>query len=260
MIFRSVLTWLALLLIASTPSVAQAAPRAIAPATLARIHTISVVSAIGDRATIKRIGVTAFGNQESQLPIEEWGLDALAEHCAMDALGARFSVTSVAADRAAFTPVMRHGGLVGFGAGPDVAGIVRRLPATGVDAYLILVKRPYTLATTSQQVEGVGIYLHRGPLGQTRKPTVFAAYDLALVRAGTGEVLAQRLAQGPSPYYPTAAAPFALAIGAPEDWADTADQFSAAQKDKLRSALSGVLNDSIRLTLAKMGLIGAGAG
>jgi hypothetical protein len=42
---------------------------------IANVRRVAVISALGDQFSVKKMGVTIFGNDERNFPIDAWGID-----------------------------------------------------------------------------------------------------------------------------------------------------------------------------------------
>ena len=71
----------------------------------AAIRRVAVMSAVGDKFTVRKIGITVFGNDEKEFPIDAWGIDQFVVNKMRSVLARRFEVRPVAyCDLAALTP------------------------------------------------------------------------------------------------------------------------------------------------------------
>jgi hypothetical protein len=63
---------------------------------LAAIRRVAVMSAVGDKFTVRKIGITVFGNDEKEFPIDAWGVDPLVVNKMRSVPARRFEVRPVA--------------------------------------------------------------------------------------------------------------------------------------------------------------------
>ena len=60
------------------------------------------MSAVGDKFTVRKIGITVFGNDEKEFSIAPWGIDQFVVNKVRSVLARRFEVRPVAYDKSAF--------------------------------------------------------------------------------------------------------------------------------------------------------------
>jgi hypothetical protein len=101
----------------------------------ALLHSVAVISNLGDQAELKNIGMTVFGNRSSLLPIADWGLDALAVDLAVKAMSPSLGARPAPLEKAVLKDLRTN--FMGPGT-RSLHDIVRDLPADGVDAFLVL--------------------------------------------------------------------------------------------------------------------------
>jgi hypothetical protein len=66
------------------------------------VRKIGVVSAIGDKLYLRKIGLTVFGNEAEEMTIDSWRIDDLMVAKVRAALAGRFEVRPVTYQRAPF--------------------------------------------------------------------------------------------------------------------------------------------------------------
>ena len=80
---------------------------------IAAIRRVAVMSAVGDKFTVRKIGITVFGNDEKEFPIDAWGIDQFVVNKVRSVLARRFEVRPVAYNKSAFLrddwPFSAHG-------------------------------------------------------------------------------------------------------------------------------------------------------
>src|SRR5262249_30216245 len=91
---------LLLLLAACVGTVAGTAPKA-----LQGVRTVGIVSAIGSKFELSKVGVIPFLDKKEELPIDSWGMDDLVIAKARALLSRRFDVRPVTYRRAALAPL-----------------------------------------------------------------------------------------------------------------------------------------------------------
>jgi hypothetical protein len=118
---------------------------------------IGVISAIGDRFVIHKLGLTVFGNEETEVPISAWGLDDLVV-ARIRAAAPGTTVRKIAYARGAFDP-WYHGRGKGLfnNPGENLTAVVRPVAANvGCDRYIVVTTFKGQLSGTNQALDGVG--------------------------------------------------------------------------------------------------------
>ncbi len=228
---------------------AFAAPEVISAEKLAGVRRVSIISALGDRAAIQKY-VLLHGGGTSYLPIEDWQLDELVISTASAALASRFDIVPFAYDKKIF--VHRDGGLWGFGESPLVTSLVRSLPKSDIDAYLVVQSHPFEFGP-GVWLEGVGAV--QGPPGIGR--FYYAEYEVVLIRATTGKAISWHYADMRDPRGTNSFLSGVDMVAVPEsaaDWADNASKMTDDQKQRLRDNIRALVSESLVNTLRRMGL------
>jgi len=246
------------------------------------IHIIGVVSQLDDEADLEKTGAMIIGDHLAKLPIADWRLNALVETEVSNALSDRFTIKVLSPPGSVLkhpkdNPLQR---LMRFEKDPFIA-----LPDSGVDAYIAVLPGFEALPYPNKEVvEGLGM-VHdprAGPeapdapqaefegtifAGHRTSAVVYAVYDLYLVDAKTGHVIAAQRSELPPPEKPPPEstlfrmAPFEpVQYPRPHEyvpaglWADTPESLTAPQKAELREKLSALLKQSVSYSIAEMGL------
>jgi len=230
---------------------------------LADVHTLGVSSDLGDVAEVKRSGPTIFNYKITQLPIADWALNDLAVRQVEAALAGRYTVRPTQIDDKRFQWTAGNW---------NIRQAVQALPPADVDAYLILLPTNEFLPYPSKMYFwGPGVFSGRTNVMYSPNwpnhgdAVVHMTYSIYLVRAKTGEIIAQ----SDGKFLSTEKGPSlgaAMLMGAPQPivgphldtgdntWPMTADALSEAQKQVVRHDLETLIQASIPYTLADMGL------
>src|SRR4051812_27863343 len=75
--------------------------RPVAPERLSQLHSIGVLSTLGDELTLRRIGITVFGNGEESFAAAERDLDGFVAQRIVAACAGRYEARRVELDRTA---------------------------------------------------------------------------------------------------------------------------------------------------------------
>jgi hypothetical protein len=116
---------------------------------------IGVIPVLGDRFVVRKIGVTVFGNEEKEIPVDGWGLDDLVVERVRAAVGPGKVVRRIPADKAAFQSYDPGLGL--FRNSEKPAAVVQQVAgAAGCERYVVVIKasRQYI---GNQGIYGVGV-------------------------------------------------------------------------------------------------------
>jgi len=125
---------------------------------------IGVISAIGDKFVLEHIGLTVFGNEFTDAPIESWGLDELVVARARAAAGGQ-SVRRITYARGAFDPYYNPPRELFRDAKNDLVNVVRQVAANAnCERYLVVVRSSGQVPNTNQSANGVGLVTN-GPRG-----------------------------------------------------------------------------------------------
>src|SRR5262249_18451024 len=119
------------------------------------VRTIGIVSAIGDKFYLRKVGFTVFGNESQEIAIESWGIDELMTSKIRTVLAGRFDVRPVKYRRAAFVEAENR---FAIGVEPLRGETVRaEVTPQGLDAYLIVTKASAPYGQSNQMLTGLGM-------------------------------------------------------------------------------------------------------
>jgi hypothetical protein len=243
------------------------------------IHILGVFSQFGDQAEIKKVGVTVFGNKLTYLPIADWNINELVITEVDHALAGRYIIQVAPLGMSIYKADKK----------PDLRGFFKPrespfLALPGLDAYLVF--QPATEAfpyPSNQSVSGLGmLHDHRAnsdipgteptsafgfDLRTHKSGVVYAIYDIYLVDAKSGDIIALQEAMIPTQYKQTLGQVFLY--GQPYEpvryphphqfvhddiWSDTADALTDTQKKMFRDILTDLIKQSVSYSLGAMGL------
>jgi hypothetical protein len=140
---------------------------------LTKLHTVAVVSAVGDRLDLNHRGAL-FRHSLTTAPVAEWNLDGEIEAGVTAALDKRLKVRAVTVDRAKLASV--EVGVVNSDLSTPIAGLT---PTSGVDAYIVVLKRKTAVGMQADPVSGLGLWNQNGLGGESSG--VFADFAVAIV-------------------------------------------------------------------------------
>ena len=121
---------------------------------------IGVIPHIGENFALKSIGLTMFGNELKDVPIESWGLDDLIVARVRAAAGPGLAVRRITYPASAFETYDHHV----FLRFPNIKAIVQTVAGTsGCERYVLVVKGRDAYGDTNQLLEGIGV-AHRSSI------------------------------------------------------------------------------------------------
>jgi hypothetical protein len=140
------------------------------------IRTLGIVSAIGDKFYLRKVGVTVFGNESQEMAIEPWGIDDLVTAKLRAALTPRYDVRPVTYRRAAFA-ALPGTEIIRTEHRPDL--VRTEVSPQGLDAYLVVTKSEDQFGQTNQILRGLGMVQAGGLIRSN--PQLHAYYVLGIV-------------------------------------------------------------------------------
>jgi hypothetical protein len=218
---------------------------------LANIHSVAVISAIGDELELRQVGLTVFSNAETPVSTRDWNLDDAIEKTVGASLASRFTIVQVPHDRGAFAAIKP--GL--FNSFEHQAGkLITAMPAGAADAYVVIF--PMTLQDpimgTNQNLTGMGLY-HRDLMFGNAINALYAFYEVGIFDAKTGDMLSSGGAESTVKTLFGYAAP-SLACDA-SLWPDPPESLTAAQRDQIKGLVFSLIGTSLDHGLANADLI-----
>jgi hypothetical protein len=165
-----------------TPASRPATPPASGPC-------IGVISLIGDRFAVKKIGITVFGNEEKEIPADDWKLDDLVVERVRAAAGPGLVGRRIAAAKGAFESYGPGGW--GTNDAKSAALVEQAAGRAGCERYVV-VTRATARFSGNQDVTGVGIVNTGAPIlsrSQVHALVLLFVHDgrtFALLKRGAG--------------------------------------------------------------------------
>ncbi len=124
---------------------------------------LGVIAAAGSPIGLKKVGITIFGNEYSELPSDAWGIDDLILSRVRAAAGARVAVRRIAYAKEAFESYDHPEKRIIKDARENFTAIVRQVAAKSRCArYIVVARHNGNLSGTNQSLIGVGVLAH-GP-------------------------------------------------------------------------------------------------
>jgi hypothetical protein len=136
------------------------------------VRRVAVISALGDRFTVKKLGMTIFNNDERDFPIDAWGIDDAVVTTVRGVVDKRFEVRPVTYQRSAF--------FVSENSGSAVVDAVRsQVAAQDIDAFIVVTKGSSRIGDSNTFVSGLGIF--EGDSLVMHTSNVYAIYWVTVV-------------------------------------------------------------------------------
>ncbi|MBO0766989.1 MAG: hypothetical protein J2P50_20685 [Hyphomicrobiaceae bacterium] len=233
---------MALLLLTGGCAGGFGAPSTEALKTMAQAKTVGVISTVGDKFALQKMGLTVFGNELNEVAINSWGIDNAVANKVSALLSKRYTVRRVSYS----------------GGGPDagVEDILRKVAASQkCDLYVVVARSTAPVGSSNQSVSGLGMIEVGGVLNPDNV-TLFAVTAVSVYDGRTFESLgAQRTGfEGLS---------FTKTINAPtrtldHSWWPATPQ--AVHNEKLKAATRALVEQGLATTVPQiMGLTKAAA-
>ena len=211
-------------------------------------NCVGVVSNLGEKFTVRKIGYTVFGNEENEVPVESWRIDDLVIAKISGSLGKRAAVRRIAYQKEAFASLDTPKLFRNYEA--EVGEAIRTMTAGTRCARYVVVTRGYrTVGASNQAIGGIGIlYDGVGPLSRVN---LYALFSLRLYNGETFALLKQKAA-------PSGESIFLEAIHGPHRlvdksfWPESPDR--AAQDAKLREAIRELVAQGMDAALPELQL------
>ncbi|WP_308163512.1 hypothetical protein [Bradyrhizobium sp. SRL28] len=162
-----------------------------------------MISAIGDRFAVQKFGLTIFETEESEVPVEGWGLDDLVVARVRAATGADPTVRRIAYPKGAFEPFYHPTSRFLPDPREGLPAIVRSItPAANCERYLVVTRFKGQVPGTNLMLDGIGAY-SRGLGSLVRHSHLFANVAVLLLDGSNYETISRpfaglgtRLAEG----------------------------------------------------------------
>jgi hypothetical protein len=148
--------------------------------------SIGVISAIGDRFSVQKFGVTVFANDKSFVPID-WGLDDLVMARVRAATGGDPTVHRIAYPKGAFEPYFNPKARFLPDPAEGLPAIVRGITANvHCERYIVVARTKGELPNTHMELDGIGAW-NQGVGSILRHSHLFAVFTVKLLDGRTYE-------------------------------------------------------------------------
>jgi hypothetical protein len=188
---------------------------------------IGVIPAVGDEFVVQRVGLTVFGNEYTEVPIDAWGLDDLVVARVRATLAPGTGVRRIAYSKGTFAPYDHPASALFRNSQGDLTAIVRQIAANaGCERYVVTGVLSHTSLFANVQVtifDGQTFAIQKRP------------FDLGSALAGTFA----RMTQDPLTKLDNSAFPEPVTEAAA----------SATLRDHARALLAAVLDKTLPASL-----------
>ena len=180
------------------PVVKKAAPKPKAVAKQPVAETgpcrLGVISALGDRFSVQKFGLTIFETEESEATMNGWGLDDLPLARVRAATGADPSVRRIVFPKGAFEPYYNPKSRFLPDPNEGLPAIVRSITANAnCERYLVITKYNGIVPGTKLEINGIGVY-SQGIGSFARHSHLFANVAVSMYDGTTYEKISRSLA------------------------------------------------------------------
>ena len=218
--------------------------------TLANIRTIGIAAALGDEFSFVSYGMTIMSNDRRKTFVPEWHWDRLALQKMQTGLSGKFSVSTVETDKESLLRVAK----TPYETLAQQAFTAITKPMQPPDAYLVILRGNERDLSGSRTVDGIGAFREDRVIRYVPQYAVYAIFDLLLIDAKSGRLLAASEGRIGCPECIAADSVAIRRIEGSSQWPADFPSLFAQYRDQLRDAEAGLIGDSISWTLKQMGL------
>jgi hypothetical protein len=218
-----------------------------APPKPSGLPKLGIISAIGDKLYLRKVGLTVFENDAQEMAIDSWRLDDLMAAKVRAALTGRFDVRPVTYQRAPFASLAERNEIFAQEHRPEL--VRTGVSPQGLDGYLVITKIRSQYSQTNQTLLGFGVIEGGTKLFGTQL-YAYANYALAMVDGRSFSITEQAAA-----FLPPRARSEIGGISGKVDkslWPASPD---AAANQGLKAALAELIDRSLPCGLQRMRLI-----
>ena len=236
---------IALLLLVGGCADSLGLPSPEASKTIADAKSVGVISAVGHKFAVQKIGITVFGNELNEVPIDVWGIDDAVANKVGALLGGRFAVKKINYPKGIFTPYETPTAFTE----PDAVlqGIVRNVAGSQkFDLYIVVTRAGVPFGSSNQAVSGLGI-VEVGGLINVDNVHLYAITTVHVYDGRTFERLHWRRTD-----FQIGASLLGKVINGPHRTLDRSwwpHNAQVAQNEKLKSATRALVEQSLATTI-----------
>ena len=147
---------------------------------------LGVMSAVGNRISVQKFGLTVFETEENEIPVD-WGLDDLILNRVRAATGADPGVRRIGYAKGAFEPYYHPASRLLPDPREGLPAIVRSItPNANCERYLVMTRFRGQIPGTNLLLDGIGVY-SRGIGSLARHARLFANIQINVLDGSTYE-------------------------------------------------------------------------
>jgi hypothetical protein len=212
--------------------------------------SIGVISAVGERFSLQKIGIMVFGNDLKETPVQSWGIDDLVAGKISAVLGKQYNVKRIVAPKGAFDAIDQPGGLF-RDREAEQRELVRKIAASHKsDLYIVVTRGGSPYGNSNQVLSGLGILEAGAPI-TSDNVYLFALSVIAVYDGRTFELVKRKAGSvGQSTFLAVVKGPHQKVD---KSWWPASPQ--VAQNEKLKNATRALVEQSIAMTVPD--LVGA---
>jgi hypothetical protein len=164
-----------------TPAEEKPASPVLATQALAKPCGVGVMSAVGDTFTLRKIGITVFGNEDNKVSLGTWGIDDFIYGKIAAALGSRRSVRRLAYSKAALSAYENADVNIFRNYDGELRNILREAAAkAGCQRLIAVMKTSTRFSSTNQGISGLGILATGGDLLVPKTLNLYAVMSMTV--------------------------------------------------------------------------------
>ena len=146
-----------------------------------------MISALGDRFSVHKFGITIFETEDNEVAVDGWGLDDLAVARLRAATGTDPSVRRINYPKGTFELFYHPKSIFLREPNEDLQQIVRSItPNANCDRYMVIIKFKGIVPGTKMEIDGIGVY-SQGIGSLARHAHLFANVGVLMYDGGTYE-------------------------------------------------------------------------
>jgi hypothetical protein len=216
--------------------------------TIADAKSVGVISAVGHKFAVQKIGITVFGNELNEVPIDAWGIDDAVASKVGALLSPRFTVKKINYAKGAFDAYEKPTPFTDSDA--VLQGIVRNTAGSQkFDLYIVVTRTGAPFGSSNQILSGLGI-VEAGGLINADNVHLYALTTVHVYDGRTFERLHWR-----RPDFQIGASLVGKVINGPHRTLDRSwwpANSQLAQNEKLKSATRALVEQSLATTIPEM--------
>lgn len=148
---------------------------------LAKPCGVGVMSAVGNTFTLRKIGITVFGNEDNKVSLGTWGIDDFIYGKIAAALGSRRSVRRLAYSKPALSAFENGGVNIFRNYDGELRNILREAVAKeGCQRLIAVMKTSTQFSSTNQDISGLGILETGGALLVPKTLNLYAVMSMTI--------------------------------------------------------------------------------